>query len=269
MTGHAHVGLSHAARVRVLLLVAGAGLAVLLGSAQGRLTLELEVAQGLDAILTPDASASAAADALVDLHDGRSRVPGRWKDAFARFAASDRAGLPPPNGVVFVGGSSIDYWRDLKAQFPTQNVVQRGLPAATIADCTRHADRLILPYRPRVVVVYAGDNDLAGGDAPERVTARFVNLVDTVHREQPATKLVFVSIKPSPVRAALLPAIRRTNALIEAYTRTDRRLDFVDVFTEMLDRDAHVRPGLFRADGLHMTPAGYAIWREALVAHLD
>lgn len=205
----------------------------------------------------------------VDLHDGRSAVPVRWQSHFARFAAADRARPPVAGGVVFTGSSSIDFWSDLPAQFPTYRVTQRGLAGATMADCRRHLDRLVVPYRPRIVVVYAGDNDLAVGTTPEEVAAQYAELVRAVHRELPATRLVFVSIKPSPARAGLMPLIRRTNALIAAYSATDPALAFVDVFSPMLDREAKVRGELFLADGLHMTASGYALWHDAIVGQLD
>ena len=205
----------------------------------------------------------------VDLHDGRSRVPWRWKDNFSRFAASDRARFPAADGVVFVGSSSIDYWNDLQAQFPTREVVRRGLGAATIADCMRNLDRLVLPYRPRVVVVYAGDNDLAAGMTPERVADDFAALVAAVRRTLPATRIVFVSIKPSPLRAGLMPSIRKANALFAGFAATARHVECVDIFDAMLDRDARPRRDLFRADGLHMTAAGYAIWQAALRSPLE
>ena len=205
----------------------------------------------------------------VDLRDGRSPVPVGWKEHFEQFAQSDRDG-PVLNGAVgFVGSSSIDYWTDLEAQFPAHHVVRRGLSGATMADCARHVDRLILPYRPRVVVIYAGENDLAAGRTPEQVVAAYADLVRQVHQELPATKLVFVSIKPSPSRIALMPLIRRTNALMAAYAETDSRLDFVNVYSAMLNGDEHARRELFRGDGVHMTPAGYALWHDAIVKHLD
>ena len=210
-----------------------------------------------------------ATRASVDLGDGRSSVPVGWKEHFEQFAQSDRSEALGNDAVGFVGSSSIDYWTDLEAQFPDHHVVRRGLSGATMADCAHYVDRLILPYRPRVVVIYAGENDLATGRAPEQVVAAYVDLVRQVHQELPATKLVFVSIKPSPWRITLMPSIKRTNALMAAYAHTDSRLDFVNVYSAMLDGDEHARRELFRIDGVHMTPAGYGLWHDAIVKHLD
>ena len=250
-------------RLKLLLgaLVSCAALAV--SSAHGSEGLDADFLGAFDAVF--DTSASTAAEG------GRSGVWARWQPSVERFEQGDRAHAPAEGGVVFVGSSSISFWNDLPAQFLAHNVVQRGLAGASMADCAHLADRLILPYRPRVVVVvvYAGDNDLAAGVAPEQIAAAYADLVRQVHAALPATKVVFVSIKPSPLREALMPLARMTNALIAAQTETDHRLDFVNVFTVMLDSADHVRRELFRADGLHLNAAGYALWRDAITEHLD
>lgn len=225
--------------------------------------------QGTASQALKQVSAHGGTRASVDLGDGLSPIPVGWKEHFEQFVRSDRSGVFRDDVVGFVGSSSIDYWTDVEAQFPFHHVVRRGLPGATMADCARHVDRLILPYRPRVVVVYAGENDLANGSTPEQVVAAYADLVRQVHEELPATKLVFVSIKPSPSRIALMPLIRRTNSLMAAYAETDRRLDFVNVHSAMLDGNQRARRELFRVDGVHMTPAGYALWRDAIVKHID
>lgn len=257
-------------RGRLLLLALAGCLVAAVGPANGHLD------SGAALVLRIDGALRAARDAVfgddvetVDLGDGRSRVPAYWKANFERFAESDRAHAPAPGGIVFVGSSSIDFWTDLADRFPGQDVVRRGLAGATMADCAAHLDRLVLPYRPRTVVVYAGDNDLAAGATPERVVADYAALVRRVHRDLPGTRFVFVSIKPSLARESLMPAMKRTNAMMATFAATDRRLTFVDVFDPMLDRDGHPRRELFGKDGLHMTGAGYALWHDAIAPHLD
>lgn len=194
---------------------------------------------------------------------------GRWQESFAAFAAADRLRAPEPGGVLFVGSSSIRLWDGLETQFVNlPGVLKRGFGGSRMLDCTRHLERLVLPYRPRLVVVYAGDNDLAEGHAPEEVLASFRGFVEGVRRHLPATRIAYLSIKPSPLREALLPAVRATNALIERYSRTQADLDFIDIYTPMLGADGRPRPELFLADALHLNPAGYALWREVIAAHL-
>ncbi len=257
----------------VLVAVASVA-AIVLGSVHGNALAAVPstlVESALDAVFEASHFADPAkpAPVPVDLRDGRSMVGKRWQQSFESFERSDRAQAPSAGGVVFVGSSSISLWEDLAAQFPKQHIVQRGLGGARMADLARYADRLVLPYRPRVVVVYAGDNDLAMGDTPDAIVAACDALVRQVQRALPEARIKVMSIKPSPSRDALLPQVRHTNDLLETYAKTHEGVDFVNVFTTMLDRTGHARAELFRSDALHLNPAGYALWREALATHLE
>lgn len=195
----------------------------------------------------------------------------RWQASLDAFADDDRRHAPASGGVLFVGSSSIRLWDGLEQAFvqPAHAVVlKRGFGGSRMADVAALADRLVLPYRPRLVVVYAGDNDLAEGRTPRQVLESFDSLVGQVRQALPGTRIAYVSIKPSPLRAALLPAVRETNALIAAHARTTPGLDYIDVFTPMLGDDGLPRAELFREDALHLNEAGYALWREVIAGHL-
>lgn len=260
--------------IKYLLVAVASVAALMLGSAHGNAlaVVPSTVVDGaLDAVFEASWFAEPATPAPepIDLRDGRSVVGKRWQQIFETFERSDRANAPAAGGVVFVGSSSISLWDDLAAQFPRQHIVRRGLGGARMADLAGYTDRLVLPYRPRVVVVYAGDNDLAMGDTPEAIVAACDALVQQVQRALPAARIKVMSVKPSPLRDALLPQVRQTNDLLEAYAKTHKQVDFVNVFTTMLDRTGHARAELFRSDALHLNPAGYALWRGALATHLE
>jgi lysophospholipase L1-like esterase len=197
-------------------------------------------------------------------------APGsRWDTAFAAFAADDEAHPHPPGGVLFVGSSSIRLWNDLEDQFKDLPVViKRGFGGSQLSDCVQNLSRLVLRYRPRTILVYAGDNDLAAGTTPREVLHRFTVFVDGVHRELPDAQIAFISIKPSPARLGLLREIRETNALIRQYADAEGKVDFIDVYTPMLDASGKPRPELFRADELHLNVAGYALWKRVIAAYL-
>jgi lysophospholipase L1-like esterase len=193
----------------------------------------------------------------------------RWQASLAAFDAADQEHAPPPGGVLFVGSSSIRLWDGLEKQFSAQPVViKRGFGGSRMSDCTHYLDRLVTRYQPRLVLVYAGDNDLAEGRTPIEVLQSFQAFADGVHRKLPATRIAFISIKPSPLRRELLPQIREANALINDYTRTQDTLEYIDVFTPMLDGDGAPRAELFRADALHMNDAGYALWKRVIAERL-
>ena len=198
-----------------------------------------------------------------------STVAPRWRESFAAFEAADRARPVAPGGVVFVGSSSIRGWEGLETQFELDPPpLNRGFGGSTLAECARHLDRLVLPYRPRLVVLYAGDNDLASGHTPRQVLDSYRAFVAGVHRALPGTRIAFIAIKPSPSRARLLPRVRQANALIRQHAAGDAREVFIDVFTPMLGPGGQPRPELFQADALHLNAQGYALWRELVAPHL-
>jgi len=170
--------------------------------------------------------------------------------------------------VLFVGSSSIRMWESLARDFPDVKVINRGFGGSEIRDSTWYADRIVLPYKPETVVLYAGDNDIASGRTPQQLHDDFVAFADLIHRRLPTTRLIYISTKPSPSRAHLLDAQRQANALIKAESAR-RNFVYIDVFTPMLDAAGQPREDLFLADRLHMNPAGYAIWRELLAPYVN
>ena len=199
----------------------------------------------------------------------RPAVDNRWDDSFAAFAAADKLKAPAQGGVLFVGSSSIRMWNDLESDFRSFPIIKRGFGGSRMLDCTEHLQNLVMPYKPKLVLVYAGDNDLAEGRSPQDVLKSFAAFVEGVRVTLPATRIAYISIKPSPSRRQLLPEIRQTNELIRQYTTQAENADFIDVFTPMLTDAGALRPELFREDELHMNATGYALWRKIISAHLN
>lgn len=191
--------------------------------------------------------------------------PEAYAEEIARFEAADLNARPRQGEVLFVGSSSIRLWPALASDFPGVVVLQRGFGGAELSDVVRYAPRIVLPYRPRLIVLYAGENDLAAGKDAADVFREYQAFVGLVHRALPETRIVFVSMKPSPARWALAAQMREGNDLIRRYTATDKRLLFVDVFTPMLGADGKPRGELFVEDRLHLSAEGYALWRSILL----
>lgn len=195
----------------------------------------------------------------------QAAIDPKWASSFDAFASADKLRMPAPGGVVFVGSSSIRLWDNLEQQFNTAPiVVKRGFGGSRMEDCTAYLSRLVIPYKPRTVVVYAGENDLAEGRRPEQVLRSFTRFVEGVRAALPGTGIVYVSIKPSIARAGLMPDIRATNALISDYVARLDNARYIDVFTPMLDSKGAPRAELFGQDKLHMNQAGYALWHALI-----
>ena len=193
----------------------------------------------------------------------------RWRDSFEAFAQADRKRLPDAGGVLFVGSSSIRLWDDLETQFGNDaRIVKRGFGGSRLADVAQYLDRLVLPYKPKLIVVYAGDNDLAEGRSPDEVLRSFEEFVDGVHKELPDTRIAYLSIKPSPLREDRMAAAKAANKLIADYAASKPGVSYIDIFSKMLGDDGRPRRELFLSDALHLNMAGYALWKAAIQPHL-
>lgn len=192
----------------------------------------------------------------------------RWEKDIATFEKRDREKAPPKDPIVFVGSSSIRLW-NLSKSFPGLPALNRGFGGSHMADVVHFAPRIVLKYEPRLIVLYAGDNDIAAGKTPERVRDDFRAFVKIVHDKLPKVRIVYICIKPSLRRWALIDKIRKANALVEAECKKEDRLVYLDIAPPMLGDDGKPRRELFAEDGLHLDTKGYAVWAERLKPYLE
>ena len=211
-------------------------------------------------LLNPAASAQGTATR-------NAPAPGRFDSEIAAFEKWDRQNSFPKNAVLFVGSSSIRLW-DLKASFPDLATINRGFGGSQMSDVVRHARRLITPYKPRLIVLYEGDNDLAAKETPEQVAADFDELLKIVRAALPATPLVVIGTKPSPKRWAIIDQQRALNRLLAERCMKDGHATFLDVEKPMLDANGKPKLDLFRDDNLHLNAEGYKLWTTLLAPHL-
>jgi lysophospholipase L1-like esterase len=188
----------------------------------------------------------------------------QWEPEIRAFEETDRQSPPPTGGIVFAGSSSIRLWKTLAGDFAGLPVLNRGFGGSQIREVTAFADRMVIPYRPRLIVFYCGSNDVVSGRAVPDVVGDLQAFVRKIHAALPQTRLIYISIAPNPARWHLEDAWLDLNERIRAYTRTDGRLSFVDIWGEMLGASGEPRPELFVDDQLHMNERGYAIWARVL-----
>jgi lysophospholipase L1-like esterase len=186
------------------------------------------------------------------------------------FRQQDSLKFPPPGEILFVGSSSFHFWQDVNDYFPGYHIINRGFGGSSLPDLIRYAPDIIYPYHPRQVVIYCGENDLAASDTvtAQTVVSRFRDLFSLVREHLPGIPILFVSLKPSPSRSALMPKMVDANTQIRRFLKHQKKASFLDVYSLMLDSDGKPRSDIFRADLLHMNPAGYAIWKKAIEPHL-
>jgi len=193
----------------------------------------------------------------------------RWEPAIRTFEAADKTNPPPRNAVLFIGSSSIRLWTNLAQAFPGHTVINRGFGGSELSDSVAFADRIVVPYKPKLILLYAGDNDIASGKSPQRVLDDFKAFVTRIHASLPRTRIAYIAIKPCPARERFLEQVKTTNRLIQEYAASDKRLLFIDIFTPMLTNEGRPRADLCIRDGLHPNAQGYALWASIIRPILD
>ena len=187
-----------------------------------------------------------------------------------KFRSMDSVQAPPDRPILFIGSSSFTNWKDLPDWFPKHTVLNRAFGGSSLTHLIQYADDIVFKYNPRQIVVYCGENDLAtdakvNGDS---VYNRFRRLYGMIRKWDRKVPIVYVSMKPSPSRVALLDKMVRGNALIEKFMGKRRKDGYVNVYDRMFGPDGQVMPDIFLADKLHMNRKGYEIWHPLIEAKL-
>ncbi len=185
-----------------------------------------------------------------------------WEPAIRDFEEQDKVHPPKPGCIVFAGSSSFRFWDTLVSDMKPLDVLNRGFGGSEFSDLDQYANRIVIAYRPRAVVVYEGDNDLAAGSSktPEMVAGDFRKFVQTVHAALPDTWIYILAIKPSKLRWNEWPRMKAANKLMQEYAATQQRVQYIDIATSMFDANGNLPGDLFKSDGLHPTAKLYAMW---------
>lgn len=191
----------------------------------------------------------------------------KWEKEIAALEAAAVTNRPPPGCIILVGSSSIKRWQTLAQDFPGRPVFNHGFGGSQLADSVNFADRIVIPFQPRQVVIYAGGNDLNAKKEPEVVFGDFVALATKIRAALPEARIAYIASAPNLKRWEQVENVKRLNQLAAAYCRR-HALDFINVFPLMLGPDGHPKPDIYVADGLHMNEQGYVIWREAVAPYL-
>jgi hypothetical protein len=171
----------------------------------------------------------------------------RWEPQISAFERMDQSHPPPAHALLFIGSSTIRMWSTLAADFPGHAVINRGFDGSEIVDSTHFCDRIVVPYKPRMIFFRAGGNDLWRGKSAERVFADYRDFVAAVHAQLPDTEIVWIAWSPTPSRWQQADKEKQLNELVKAFSRSDPRLGYVETYDMVLDAQGQPRPELFRS----------------------
>ena len=184
----------------------------------------------------------------------------RWEPVIQGFENADQTNPPPDNAILFTGSSSVVYWRSLAEDMAPLTVMNRGFGGSQMFELNMYRDRIVTPYKPRAVLVYEGDNDVAAGKQPAEILAEYRDFVTHLVQKLPNTDVYFIAVKPSIRRAHLWSTMVEVNEGLKSIANEFDHVRFLDTSTPMLGKEDKVDPTLLVEDELHMNANGYAVW---------
>jgi lysophospholipase L1-like esterase len=192
----------------------------------------------------------------------------KWGESIAKFEQQDSVSMPEPGGILFLGSSSFTIWKDVSDYFPGKNIVNRGFGGSEMSDLLHFKEKLILPYQPKQIVVYVGENDIAAGEAPESVFEEGKQLVNWTKGQFPEVQFLFLSAKPSPRRWELRDKMQDLNLMLSEFASENEAVEHANIWSMMLGENGKPKPEIFLKDSLHMNANGYKIWQKVLTPYL-
>jgi len=195
---------------------------------------------------------------------GKKYAPPGFEESIQEFERKDKGNFPPLGEIVVIGSSQIRRWDTIAEDFAPLTVIHRGYGGSTYNDALHYAERIVIPYKPRAILIYAGGNDLAQVD-PETVRDTFRAFVEKVRAQIPEVRIYVLSIIPTILQVDEWPLQKETNRLIREYCAGDNRLVFIDLASGVLDADGKPRKDIFDTDDLHINRNGYIIWRDIIM----
>jgi len=187
----------------------------------------------------------------------------RWENAIQKFETEDTKQMPELGQTLFVGSSSIRLWNTGRS-FPGTTIINRGFGGSQISDVNYFFDRIVAKYRPSVIVLYAGDNDIANGKTAESVVSDFMVFWTKIKQIIPDCTVIYIPIKPSLSRWKMWPEMEATNQEIRRFAKRQYNLRVAGIVKPMLGSNGEPKPDLFVQDGLHLNQQGYQVWTQVV-----
>lgn len=191
----------------------------------------------------------------------------RFKQRVEAYETADKATPPPTNAILLAGDSQFDRWKTVHEDLAGYTVINRGIDSFTTSDLLDYADRLIVHYKPRLVVLHVGGNDINRKISPEQVLVLTKLLVAKIRAGLPGVPIAWSSITPGPGRWEQREQRQAANALVKEWIATENGpadgskpgLFFIDLWDAMLTADGQPREDLWVADRVHPNHAGYQV----------
>jgi len=221
--------------------------------------LSTSILLGLLLTLTEMARSQSVSNNPPASQPGGSVAGNRFERNVLAYEAADKTNPPPQNAILLAGDSQFFRWKTFEEDLPGYTIINRGIDSFQTSDLIYFTDRLVLPYKPRMIVMHVGGNDVNSGKSPERILEDFKTFVAKVRTVMPDVPIAFSSTTPGPARISEWEKRKQTNKLIKDYIATQQHLLFIDLWDAMLTPDGKAREDLWVADRIHPNHEGYLI----------
>ena len=185
---------------------------------------------------------------------------------YQKVLAGAQKSPPAPGSVICIGSSHMQFWKSVQADLAPLTVRNFGVGGSRMTHAADlFVDNLVIPFKPRAVILYEGSNDINAGTKPEEVLANFQKLHRKLHAALPEARLYVLSVVPSPgKRFEKIAYLRKANALIAQECASQPWMKFIDITEPLIGADGKPRAELFIPGDIHMLPAGYAVWKSVI-----
>ena len=188
-----------------------------------------------------------------------AKKPHAFEKDIEAFEAADKASPPPAGAILFVGDSTFTKWKTIHEDLPGYTVINRGFGGSKMSDLLYFVDRVVLPYKPRLIVVQEGGNDLHGGRTPQELLADMQEFVAKVQGALPGVPMIIGSLTGNPARWSEVETRKKANLMIQQFVAKQKGVNYLNFFDPFLGADGKPREELFIEDHLHPSSAGYAL----------
>ena len=189
---------------------------------------------------------------------------GRFESDIQARLAADHTNPPPRGAILFIGSSIFRQWTNVVENMAPLPVFNRAFGGSRTSDILERMDQLVLPYAPKVIVYYAGSNDINNREPAAAIFGRFYDFERRIHARLPETHILFVAIDRAPQKQNRWDVVNAANALIRDYCAATPQLAFLDLNPLTHDETGEARLELYREDKLHFVPAAYVKFTAAI-----
>ena len=191
-----------------------------------------------------------------------SKVFNQYKNVLSR-ATKD---APSPGSIICIGSSHLQNWKSVKKDLRPLTVYNYGVRGSSMEQAAdKYVANLVIPFKPRAIIINEGSNDIYSGTSPEEILMNFRKLHGKVHSTLPKTRIYVLSIVPSPRRnPRKIELLKQANILLSNECKTQSWMNFIDITGQLIGPDGKPNKKYFKSGDIHMSSAGYVLLKSII-----